>query len=93
MKTKTRFEQFHKDNPQVYRELERLTREWFSKGNPHASIQMLWEVLRWEVGIDTTSSEPFKFNNNFRPHYARLLTDRNPHWADRFSFRHMNAAA
>lgn len=80
------FEQFHEDNPHVLRELEMLATDWFAHGHDRVAIGMLWEVIRWARGVDTTADQ-FKLNNNFRSRYARLMVERNPEWAGRFELR------
>ena len=87
-----RFEQFHQANPQVLNRLEMLAAEWFNRGNTKVAIGMLWEVLRWESDLETTGESGYRLNDHFRSRYARLMVERRPNWADRFSIRELRAA-
>ena len=70
----SRFERFHENNPQVYRNLVTLARQ-FREKRPDAiiGIQMLFEVLRWNYWISVDSDEGFKFPNAFAAGYSRLI--------------------
>jgi hypothetical protein len=85
-----RFEQFHEDNPNVYATLERLAREWLAE-HSKVGLKMLWEVARWQLGVNTTTTAP-RLNNNWTSRYARLLIDAHPEWADRIETRELRAA-
>jgi len=47
------FEEFHRNNPEVYEELVRLARQMKARGHKQIGIKMLWEVLRWERAMKT----------------------------------------
>lgn len=66
------FERFHRDNPQVFTRLREMAMAWQAAGHKRCGLKMLFEVLRWEHGLRTTG-EPFRLNNNYTAHYARLL--------------------
>jgi hypothetical protein len=68
------FVAFHHSNPQVYRQLVGLAREWKKAGHSRCSMNMLFEVLRWDEGIRTKSADGVKLNNNFRSRYSRLIS-------------------
>jgi hypothetical protein len=70
------FDVFHAENPQVYRILVRLARQWVSSTGRHSlGIGALYERARWEIAI-ATSDPDYKINNNFRAFYARLIMHR-----------------
>jgi hypothetical protein len=72
-----RFENFHRDNPHVYRTLVRLAREWVnSTGARKLGIKSLYEVARWRLAIETSDPE-YRLNNSFTAYYARLLMAEN----------------
>jgi hypothetical protein len=73
-----RFEQFHKNNPHVYRNLVKLARA-VRQQNPHAKIGIaaLFEELRWQYAIQTTDTD-YRLNNNYRSRYARLIEEQEP---------------
>lgn len=85
-----RFVKFHHDNPQVYDALVNLAREWKQAGNEKCSIKMLFEILRWQYGIQTRTGEPFALSNDFTSRYARLIAANEPDLADIFHFRQLH---
>jgi hypothetical protein len=87
-----RFEQFHRDNPHVYLELERLTYRWVRR-NPGSrlGIGMLFEVMRWRAGMRGTVGDDYKLNNNFRSRYVRMLLDDHPDLEGLFELRELKA--
>lgn len=87
-----KFKAFHRSNPHVLVALETLTRRYLAAGRKRIGIGMLFEVLRYEAGIQTTGDE-YALNNNHRAFYARLIVDRNPHWAEAFRMRASQADA
>ena len=60
-----RFLVFHYTIPQVYDALVRLARRAVGRGKKRIGIGMLWEVMRWEMGLDVTvDGDEFKLNNS-----------------------------
>ncbi|MFI8890543.1 hypothetical protein [Streptomyces paradoxus] len=88
----SRFRQFHRDNPHVLSEMERLAKQWFESGKTSLGVQLLFEVMRWDRSIKTKSSDEFKVNNDFAAHYARMMIARNPSWAGRIRVRALRSA-
>ena len=80
-----RFALFHEANPHVAKALESLAGQWLRR-HKRASMKALFERLRWESGLQT-HGEAYKLNNNYTAHYARLLIERRPEWADAFETR------
>lgn len=72
------FEEFHRNNPEVYEELVRLARQMKARGHKRIGIKMLWEVLRWERAMKTTDQTEWKLNNNYTSRYARLIMEKEP---------------
>jgi hypothetical protein len=68
----SRFWDFHRDNPHVYRKLRDLALQLKRRGHERYGIKGLFEVLRWHRALETTD-ESFKLNNNYHALYARLL--------------------
>jgi len=81
-----RFWRFHEANPQVYRQLRRLAFEAVRKGRNKIGMKMLFEVLRWEVWMQT-EGEDWKLNNSYTSRYARLLMDQERDLAGLFETR------
>ncbi len=67
------FTEFHHANPHVYGHILALAYRWKATGHDKCSMKRLFEVLRWEHGIDTRSDDGFKLNNSFTSRYARLI--------------------
>lgn len=83
---------FHGANPHVYTRLVELARAWRQRrGERKLGIGMLFEVLRWQVAMQTTGDD-FKLNNNYRSYYARLIMDRERDLAGVFETRQLHAA-
>lgn len=88
-----RFDQFHEQNPEVYRVLVRLAREWIRRtGRRHLGIGALTERARWDIAIATNDPD-YKINNNFRAFYARLIELQEPDLRGLFKFRPSEADA
>jgi hypothetical protein len=86
-----RFEQFHEANPDVYRVLVRLAREWIDRtGRRNIGIGALAERARWEIAIETKTPD-FKINNTYRAFYARLIELQEKDLRGVFHFRESEA--
>ncbi len=68
-----KFWDFHEANPHVLRELAGRARTLKLRGHRRIGIGMLFEVMRWNHMLKTTTDEPFKLNNNYRAYYSRLI--------------------
>lgn len=87
-----RFEAFHEANPHVLRILEELAEEWL-RTHRKLGIGMLWEVMRWRLGVQTVrENEDYRLNDHYRSRYARLMIARHPEWADAIETRRLRAA-
>lgn len=80
------FWQFHLDNPLVYERLVKYAREW-KRNHNHCSIKFLYERVRWDFGMDTTTDDSFKLSNNHCPFYARLIDEKELNMKGLFRFR------
>jgi len=81
-----KFNQFHHDNPGVYKRLRELSFELLESGYERYSMKGLFEVLRYKEAIRTRGSL-FKLNNNYTSLYARMLMRNEPRLYDFFSTR------
>lgn len=82
-----RFEEFHRDNPHVYRVLVRLAREWVnSTGSRKLGIKSLYEVARWRLAIETSDPE-YRLNNSYTAFFARLIMRHEPDLDGLFDLR------
>src|SRR5665213_1532602 len=68
-----RFERFHRENPAVYEHLLMLARRAKRSGATRLGAKQLAEVFRWRVMLATRDDSPWKLDNSFVSHYARLL--------------------
>jgi len=84
------FWQFHRENPNVYRELVRLARQMKGAGRTRYGIASLFEVVRWHRALVTTDLD-FKINNSYRSRYARLIMDTEPDLKDFFETRRLHS--
>ena len=89
---KERFDEFHERHPEVYEALHGMVVTALQRGRTKLGINMLIEVVRWERMVSTDDAEDFKINNNYAPHYARLLMDSTPEFEGVFETRTMRAA-
>jgi len=85
-----RFEQFHREHPEVYRELVRLAREWKSAGHDRIGMKALWERCRWELNVGDPDAE-YRLNNDYTSRYARLIQEQEPDIAGMFQTRRLKA--
>jgi|TARA_R110000824_G_scaffold3953_11_gene18856 hypothetical protein len=90
-KLEREFWEFHVAHPEVYRYLVTFARQWLHSGNRVCGIAMLFERVRWEMGI-VSETDP-KVNNNHRAFYARLIMEREPDLAGMFRLRQQRAQA
>lgn len=84
------FERFDEENPQVYEVLQRLAAKWLAE-HSQVGVGMLWEVMRWQLGVES-NAEDYRLNNNYRSRYARKLLDEHPEWTGRIKTRELRAA-
>lgn len=86
-----RFEEFHRENPHVYRVLVKLAREWVQQtGTRKLAIKTLYERARWEIAMNTSDAE-FKLNNSYTAFFARLIMDQEPDLRRIFDLRSSEA--
>ena len=85
-----RFERFHEANPHVYDALRDMAL-WLKGQGKRAGIKLLFEQLRW-LALIQTDGEPYKLNNDFTAHYARLLMADEPQLDGFFQIRERRTA-
>ena len=84
------FDTFHKENPEVYRQLVRFSRIALQSGFSKYGIGAVAERVRWHIRVDTRG-EDYKLNNNFRSRYARLIMSREKDLAGFFDTRELRS--
>lgn len=82
-----RFVEFHGEHPEVYRHLVRLARVALEKGRTKLGIKMLYEVVRWNVWLET-GVKP-KLSNSYHARYARLMMIQEPDLDGLFDLREL----
>lgn len=81
-----RFVAWHRAHPHVYRLIERFVAELRDRRVRRAGIKAIWERVRWEMAVETSSRSP-RLNNNWTAYYARLLIIDHPEWGEMFATR------
>jgi hypothetical protein len=83
-----RFEEFHAQNPHVYRILVSLADQWLAEhpGRPLVGIDVMFGKARWDVMFSTGDAD-YKLRNDFKPFYARLMLHDEPRLAGMFTLR------
>ncbi|WP_372407383.1 hypothetical protein [Streptomyces luteireticuli] len=85
-----RFDAFHSDHPWVLDALEGLAAEWVASGRGRIGVKALFEQLRWD-GLAEAGERPFRLDNSFTSHYARILRELHPEWADLIEVRRLRS--
>jgi Txe/YoeB family toxin of Txe-Axe toxin-antitoxin module len=86
-----KFLQFHARNTHVLTRILELANELAEAGQTRLSIQMIFEVIRYE-NIKTVG-DTFKLNNNHSAYYVRLIQAMHPVLGDMFETRSLKVAA
>ena len=79
------FEQYHAENPEVYKDFEYYANATILKGFKHYGAKAIFELIRWHRGTRATGE--FKINNNYTCDYARLFMKLNPQYEGFFRTR------
>ena len=67
-------EEFFRRNPHVYAEFRKLAYKTVNAGKLRCSQRLLWERLRWELFITSTSdTDDYCLNNNYVRFAAKRL--------------------
>ncbi len=87
-----KFETYHVNNPHIYDKLVDMTRYAKAKGKEKLGICMLWEKLRWDMEVEMDAKleegDRYKFCNNHKPYYARLIMQNEPDLQGMFDLHH-----
>jgi hypothetical protein len=88
-----RFEEFHRDNPAVYRELVTLAWQAQIRGHRRIGIELLFAVLRWERMMQTSDANSgFRLNDHYTSRYARLIMEQESGLDGLFDVRELRSA-
>lgn len=87
-----KFAEFHGKNPQVYTTLVKLAREWKARRHNKLSIELLVNVFRWNMYMQTNDpNSDFKINNNYKSRYARKIMLENADLEGIFNIRELKS--
>lgn len=88
----TRFEQYHKDNPEIYENFKKYALQAIRKGHKRLSAEFIFNVIRWETRVSAQDGD-FKINNDMKPWYSRLFQKEFPEHRGFFETRRSKADA
>lgn len=86
------FATHHAQHPEIYDELLRLARRWKAAGHTRCSINMLFEIVRYESGLAHSDGDGPALNNSLRSRYARLLMWNEPDLVGLFETRSLRSS-
>lgn len=87
-----RFEEFSRDNPEVWRLFEMFTLQLIRAGKTRSSADFVLHRVRWTTTIETQTPEPFRINDHFASRYADRFHAAHPQHAGFFETRRRRAA-
>jgi hypothetical protein len=90
MSSCTKFEMYHKENPQIYEAFERFSLDVIRTGRKYFSAEMVINRIRWYTTIES-DNDKFKVNNNYKPHYSRMFEENHPEYKGFFRKRRSHA--
>jgi len=94
------FEEYHKNNPKVYRLFKKLAFKAIKAGKKRISFKMILNVIRWEIFIGPVNPNLFdqpnefsdmKINDAYSSRYARLFAADYPKHADKIELRELRS--
>jgi hypothetical protein len=87
-----KFNQYHRDNPQVYELFKRFTFMAIKRGHNRLSAWMIANRIRWETSIETFSVDEYKISNDYIALYARMFMRDHPQYDGFFKTKEMKRA-
>jgi hypothetical protein len=87
-----KFNQYHRDNPQVYELFKRFTFMAIKRGHNRLSAWMIANRIRWETSIETFSVDEYKISNDYIALYARMFMQDHPQYDGFFKTKEMKRA-
>jgi hypothetical protein len=84
-----KFNQYHRDNPQVYELFKRFTFMAIKRGHNRLSAWMIANRIRWETSIETFSVDEYKISNDYIALYARMFMRDHPEYDGFFKTKEM----
>jgi hypothetical protein len=87
-----KFNQYHRDNPQVYELFKYFTLRAIKRGHNRLSAWMIANRIRWETSIETFSVDEYKISNDYIALYARMFMRDHPEYDGFFKTKEMKRA-
>lgn len=87
-----RFEQFDRENPEVFELIVGQVKKAIEAGKEKFSIKVVVEWIRWETFVQPIPGGPYKLNNDFSSRYSRKLITMFPHWEKHIEQRCLKTA-
>ena len=69
-KTRKQFEEFHANNPKIFRLFCYFTKQVINAGHQKYSAEAIFNRIRWYTTVETRGDE-YKVNNDYKPYYSR----------------------
>tara|TARA_R110000796_G_scaffold43000_2_gene105861 strand:- start:4219 stop:4494 length:276 start_codon:yes stop_codon:yes gene_type:complete len=88
MKLKQKFDDWHKENPEVYVLFCKFTLQASERGHKRLSAWMIVNRIRWETAVVTTGDD-YKVSNDFIALYARKFMEDYPKYKGFFVTKEM----
>lgn len=85
---RTKFREYDRRNPEVYREFKLLAYELVEAGREKYGAWAIMNTIRWNHDI-RTSGDVFKIRNDFISLYARKLAKEDPAFKTFFTFKRL----
>jgi len=80
------FEEFHRDNPHVFKAFEKQALKAIEMGKKKLSAKLIINWIRWNEELKTTDQN-FKINDAFQSYYARAFITKYPEYYYVFELR------
>jgi len=81
----TKFEKYHRENPEIWEAFKELTFQLIKAGRKHYSADGILHAIRFNTAI--RGSNERKIDNNYSSYYSRLFTGNFPEHKDFFEQR------
>ena len=72
-----KFNDWHRDNPEVYELFKKFTFEAINRGHQHLSAWLIVGRIRWETSV-VTHGDDYKISNDFIALYSRKFMRDHP---------------
>ena len=88
---KTKFQEFHAKNPEIYGKFAHYAFKILKAGRSRYGAKSIMERVRWHFDLNAKDGDGFKCNNNYTAHYARMLEQRHPIFEGFFNKRELRS--